>query len=78
MKKQKLSVVRKQDSTLNYRIGKLFSDIVQEIYAAKRSCDWESERCYDSLARGIIDAIKKDDYALFEEVENDFIFAQYK
>lgn len=78
MKKQKLSVVRKQDSTLNYRIGKLFSDIVQEISAAKRSCDWEAERCYNSLAMEIIEAIKKDDYALFEEVENDFIFSQYK
>jgi len=78
MKKQKLSVVQKQDSTFDYRLGKLFSDIVQEIHAAKRSGNWEMERCYDSLARGILDAIKKDDYALFEEVENDFVFAQYK
>lgn len=76
MRKQKLSVVQKQDNTFNYRLGKIFSDIVQELYAAKRSGNWEMERRYDSLARRIVDAIKKDDYALFEEAENDFVLCR--
>lgn len=72
MKTNKLSEMAKKDPSLYHRIGKLCTEVVQEIYAAKKSRDHEAERYFDSLGKQILEMIEKDDFALFEETEIEF------
>lgn len=78
MEKQKLSEMAKKDPSLYNRIGKLCTDIVLEICDAKKKRDHCAQNLYESLGDQMIEAvIQKDDFALFEEVENDFLMSLY-
>lgn len=72
MKTQKLSEMAKKNPALYNRMGKLVTDIVLEICDAKKKRDHEAQNLYESLGKQTLEAIDKDDYALFEEAVVDF------
>ena len=76
MEARKLSEMAKKDPSLYHRIGELVTKIALEICDAKKKRDHEAQELYESLGKQAVEAIEKDDFALFGKTEIEFQVSQ--